>query len=260
MRMEKLQIYQHTYWHQLKSFTLEQDTYPEWSVFCVEEGEFAFEVMNIKGVAGVGDLIFCPPGIPLQREAKTPLNFHFFRFQFFDSQWSEDIQPGSIKVKDTVRLHSTYTYLRKYAYEQSKQITAWKEHLLRDILQLIRMENERALFAMEEVHYNDSLIYDIVLFIRKHAFSHIQIKDIAKTFGLSSVQLTRRFVRSFHLTPIDYLTTIRVRKARELLLSTDDTLEVIAEQSGISNGFYLSRVFKQRMGMSPSEYRKTHWI
>jgi len=57
---------------------------------------------------------------------------------------------------------------------------------------------------------------------------------------------------------MDYLTSLRMRKARKYLLETDKTMEDIAESIGYQNGFYFSRIFKKKVGVTPSAFRKKH--
>ncbi|MNI77000.1 HTH-type transcriptional activator RhaR [compost metagenome] len=62
------------------------------------------------------------------------------------------------------------------------------------------------------------------------------------------------------MTPSDFVRSLRIRKAAGLLLDTDLTLNQIASRCGFENGFYLSRVFAQSMGMSPSKYRELNRV
>ncbi|WP_243156780.1 helix-turn-helix domain-containing protein, partial [Clostridium beijerinckii] len=89
-------------------------------------------------------------------------------------------------------------------------------------------------------------------------YESIKIKDFSASLGLSSVQFTRRFHKCIGTTPIEYITSLRLRRAQVLLLRTEDTLDCIASKCGYDNGFYLSRVFAKNLGISPSDYRKKY--
>ena len=60
----------------------------------------------------------------------------------------------------------------------------------------------------------------------------------------------------FGKPPRKYLTSIRVKKARELLESTDYGVGEIGNIVGYDNPLYFSRIFKKQTGISPAEYRK----
>jgi transcriptional regulator GlxA family with amidase domain len=74
------------------------------------------------------------------------------------------------------------------------------------------------------------------------------------------VQFTRRFRATYGVTPIEYLTSVRINLAQRLLIHTDLTLEAIADQMGWSSGYYFSTVFTKHTGISPGRYRRAHRI
>ncbi|MEV4539036.1 helix-turn-helix transcriptional regulator [Asanoa sp. NPDC049518] len=84
----------------------------------------------------------------------------------------------------------------------------------------------------------------------------LSLRRLAALLGISPAQLSRRFRAVRGVTPVAYLRGVRLQKARELLAETDDTLQAIAERCGYRSAFYLSRVFSDRTGQSPSRYRK----
>jgi transcriptional regulator GlxA family with amidase domain len=57
--------------------------------------------------------------------------------------------------------------------------------------------------------------------------------------------------------PLKYLARYRLDRARELLLSTDQSVAEIAAATGFRDPFYLSRVFRRAEGCSPNEYRRS---
>ena len=60
------------------------------------------------------------------------------------------------------------------------------------------------------------------------------------------------------MTVNEYVTNARINKARELLVSTEEPVYRIAEQTGLDNYTYFCRLFKHHTGLTPSEYRKNH--
>ncbi|RZI50290.1 AraC family transcriptional regulator [Aeribacillus pallidus] len=254
----EMKIHQHSYWNPIIQFQLSEDTYPHWNIFCIEEGIFEYQVMDQKGEAQFGDIIFCPPNIPLKRKAITPLKFHFLRFSFKNIEHYH-LPIGKIKILDTDRLSSTYTHLRSMAFNETKLSKRWKAHLIYDLLQLYNMENQ-LLTIDNQPKIKDPVIAKAIQQMHEQAFTNITIQNIASNFGLSSVQFTRRFQASIGIPPIEYLTLLRLRKARTLLLETDYTIDDIASRCGYSNGFYFSRIFSKKMKMSPSNFRKLHRI
>ena len=81
---------------------------------------------------------------------------------------------------------------------------------------------------------------------------------------LAEIALTSesRFIRCFRdatgQTPGRYVQDRRLRRAAEALVSTDQSIDEIAESCGFANRYYFTRVFSQRMGVPPARYR-SNW-
>jgi AraC-like DNA-binding protein len=81
------------------------------------------------------------------------------------------------------------------------------------------------------------------------------VKDICYAAGLSLRHFMRLFRSEVGMTPIQYLNRYRVEQAKQLLVSSDKTMEQIARLVGASNQNYFSFLFRKLTGKSPSEYR-----
>lgn len=82
--------------------------------------------------------------------------------------------------------------------------------------------------------------------------SNARLAEIAMA---SESRFIRRFRESTGRTPGRYVQDRRLRKAAELLISTDESIDHIAEHCGFANRYYFTRVFAQRMGCPPARYR-----
>ena len=95
-----------------------------------------------------------------------------------------------------------------------------------------------------------------VHFFHENFMDDISIDAYAKAHHMSPCWFIRSFKRSMGIPPGQYLTSIRMEKARELLKSTDYTIGEISRLSGYENPLYFSRIFKKYAGTSPAGYRK----
>jgi transcriptional regulator GlxA family with amidase domain len=84
--------------------------------------------------------------------------------------------------------------------------------------------------------------------------------SLSDSLGLSPVQFTRQFRKAMGTTPSECLASLRLHKARTMLLETGLTIQTIAERCGYGSGLYLSHVFAQHMKTSPGQFRKTHRV
>ncbi|MCF0132615.1 MAG: AraC family transcriptional regulator [Blautia sp.] len=96
----------------------------------------------------------------------------------------------------------------------------------------------------------------MLLYLQQHLSERITLKDIADAAHVSTRECTRCFRDTLRITPVIYLTQLRVRAAAARLLQTSDPITDIAVQTGFESPSYFSKVFHQYTGCSPREYRK----
>lgn len=95
-------------------------------------------------------------------------------------------------------------------------------------------------------------------FIEDNYDRHISLADMAAAAFMSSAHFLRQFKHEFGLTPYQYLTECRLRAAQELLISTQVAITDIVFASGFGNRSAFSRLFKERCGVSPLEFRRMY--
>ena len=83
------------------------------------------------------------------------------------------------------------------------------------------------------------------------------IAIMAKEVGVTEKNLQAGFKILFHVTINHYIQKIRLEKIRELLISTNMTMSEIAYEVGIKSKSYLSKIFKERYGISPTAFKQT---
>ncbi|RXZ82192.1 AraC family transcriptional regulator [Paenibacillaceae bacterium] len=83
----------------------------------------------------------------------------------------------------------------------------------------------------------------------------IKLGELAAHTGLSRQHLIYLFNLETGFPPVEYYLRMKMQKAGQLLSLTDLTIKEIAAAVGIADPYYFSRMFKKRIGVSPSEYR-----
>lgn len=84
----------------------------------------------------------------------------------------------------------------------------------------------------------------------------LTIEDLARQANMSSRHLGRHFRAATGTTPLQWLLTQRIRRAQELLETTDDGIEAIAAAAGMGTATTLRRHFNRTVGVPPDAYRR----
>lgn len=103
---------------------------------------------------------------------------------------------------------------------------------------------------------NQKLIMKTADYIAAHYRSNVSLPELLEIAGMSKAYYMRLFRQYIGTTPYNYLLSLRITKARELLEVTDLSVHEIAMETGFSDDASFSTRFSAMTGISPSRYRK----
>ena len=101
-------------------------------------------------------------------------------------------------------------------------------------------------------------IAPVLSYINANMEKELSRKQLADMASLSETRFHYVFKEIMGISPMEYLTSQRLRKAQHLLLATDASVTDVARLVGIRDIYYFSKVFKSHFAVSPSQYRQTH--
>lgn len=134
------------------------------------------------------------------------------------------------------------------SYERSEK---WLRNLVEQIIQMVnRVHKSRSATIIEKAKE----------IMRSRFGSQLSYKEVAKELFISSSYFQALFKQETGTTFVEYLTELRIEKAKELLLDSTLTITEISFEVGISNPNYFSSIFKKAMGISAKEFRKRHEV
>lgn len=93
-------------------------------------------------------------------------------------------------------------------------------------------------------------------YIAKHYATDMSLEKLAEHLQLHPIYMSKLFKERLGVNYIDYLTDIRMTKAKRFLANPSLSMKEIAIEVGYRDPNYFSKVFKKLFGMSPLEYRK----
>lgn len=142
--------------------------------------------------------------------------------------------------------HHAYDYLLKPIKE---------EELTRVLTSIIADRGESA-EDEKATPVSDRMIDNVVSDIRAHYTEDISLTSLAAKYNISMGHLSKIIKEHLQINFSDYIASLRIQRAKELLNDDSLSIQEIAEIVGYDDYFYFTKVFKKVEGISPSKYRK----
>lgn len=160
----------------------------------------------------------------------------------------KDVVSGIFNKYEWLELYVSEKSFYNFPYEKP-ELTSLREFSEKKLMELYNDYSE--IFP----RVNNEKISEIILYIIENPDSDLKQKTIANKLYLSSSYLSTVFSAHMGMKFVDYLTTVRMKRASWLLCNTDMKITEIAERLDYKDIGYFSRVFKKIYNLSPSEYR-----
>lgn len=123
-------------------------------------------------------------------------------------------------------------------------------------LDYLESYNQSVIKDLQEDHF---LSIQIRQFIKDHIEEDLTREEIAKSFFMSKDYISHIFKKETGESLISAINEEKIRKAKELLITSSASVSEIATNLGITNFSYFTRIFKKETGVSPQEFRKNAW-
>ena len=101
-------------------------------------------------------------------------------------------------------------------------------------------------------------ITDAKRYIQQHYQEALRLEDVSSAAGFNATYFSTLFKKETGQNFMDYLTDLRIGKAKELLSGYDLSVQDVAEMVGYRDLKYFSKLFKKVTGVSPSDYKKLY--
>lgn len=93
-----------------------------------------------------------------------------------------------------------------------------------------------------------------------HFSEDISVRQIAGSCGISESECLRCFKRTLDCSPVQYLVSYRLRRASLILAGSEESISDVAFACGFLDMSYFSKLFRERYGMTPTEFRRRESI
>ena len=167
------------------------------------------------------------------------------------------------------RLLELLSILSRSAVEGGVDINIMLEKNLGYVNKVMQIDNQEDLCAWISTALNEfiELVYSsqdarkvtqirpAINYIDANYDKPITLAEIARASHLSVSRLAHLFKEQMDISIIDYLTSVRIERAKQLLLATEQNCTEICFQVGYNNQSYFNRTFKELVGMTPRQFR-----
>lgn len=111
--------------------------------------------------------------------------------------------------------------------------------------------------GMQDASSKDKILL-AAQYIKKHYNENLAINSLAELYNMSPNYFSSVFKKELNQSAVNYITEVRMEKAREYLKDTDLSVIEIAERVGYEDSQYFFRVFKRTAGVTPLQFRQQH--
>lgn len=230
-------------------------------LFYVTGGKGQFQLEEEIYQVEANDLILINPNVNHTEISlnSNPLEYIVVGMEGLElSTKTEDDLPYRIincsSLRDTI-LFYLQTMLREIEEKRNGY-----ETICQDLLEVLMISlNRQPQFSTDfvPIRKKSSRLSNIVRrYIDSHYTENLSLDSLARICHVSRYYLVHTFTNEYGISPIQYMTSCRIREAKQLLKNDDYSLSFISRILGFSSPSYFSQTFKKHEGLSPNEYRK----
>lgn len=151
---------------------------------------------------------------------------------------------GSMLHRFTMRSEYLETVMGMFTYEQ---LYEWFEAKISEVCRNILTKKEQSTV---------DLVKKAKLYIERNYAKDLMLDEVSRQLQISPYYFSKLFKKRTGNNFIEYVTNVRMEKAKELLRNSDKSMKEICIEVGYSDANYFSRTFKKNVGVSPTEYKE----
>ncbi|MEK3722564.1 AraC family transcriptional regulator [Paenibacillus sp. FSL H8-0034] len=208
-----------------------------------------------------GTCLVLSPGVLLEAgtEEIREIQIYLITFHVYDASEPTRLQHGELPCRQVVSVPSCSRLeeiarnmirhrQRENAWDRLKA-NIWFQELLLDIVQ------QGFLGSQPEAQ---EAISRTMAYMERNYREGITRETLAQIAGMNAEYYSRLFKKRNGQSPVDYLTEIRMKHAKRMLVLSNTSIREVAQSVGFNDEFYFSRKFKQNAGSAPTVYVKNY--
>lgn len=241
-----------------------ETTFPYYELVYVCSGEMRMW-MSGKATRGViGDMFIVKPGVPHREESPPGRNCQLLCLATAFRKKSGRPCHFPLDLPNKVHLdvgHLVERNLRSIASEAFHRRVGYSaaisSYTMQIFIDLVRSARSVAVpeVAVGEIRRR-RLVSEAKKYIEENSTAPLALFEIAQHFFMSPYHFSRIFKESAGVSPIAYLTRVRMERAKRLLLDPEIAVKAVAAQIGYNDPHYFTKAFTKEEGVTPTVFRR----
>lgn len=232
----------------------------KWELIYVIQGQIAFGTEKDSFLMQAQDIVVISPGSEYKWESKTKEDALLLKsyMESYQLQLVIGSKEYIIRCNSSKYPEEDYRRIRYILKTILEQYVDPQKMLVVNSLYYTLWECLKTQFSMqyEQKNISDQTMQDILTYIEEHYQEPLNLKMLAERAFMSESTFSRYFKKSTGKKFVDYVRSVRLEKAREILLSTGKSITKVAYECGFSNLSVFNKNFHEKFGESPSAFRR----
>lgn len=241
-----------------------------YEIMMLVEGNCKFPIEDKVYEMKAGDVLLIPPNVP-HFNFGTAENLRIcveFTLDYMKRYFTQEVCEMLLRSDDVIFLHlkkeeaETFVDVSRDLInlgQDNKYVFSYFGVMLAIISNAADRQNTDEFYSIREMKSKaNTKLSSVIQYIESHAAEIEKIEDIADACYISRSHLARLFRQELNISVMSYLNSVKLHKASELLLKTNNSIVDVSIECGFNSAQYFSRVFKNLIGCTPHEYRKKY--
>ena len=242
----------HTTWSYLN------EKRPDHGIYYIAAGNCKYTLKNGKKFTSKkGDIMYIPKGINYE--------VSFNNLDGNDGEYIKNAYLVNFILSDSKGYETAFSDTIEHIYSDTSGVL---EEMFENITSLYfknRILDTKSAFynivshvAKESADENENAVFTGIKYIEDNLSSSISVGELAKMCAVSETSFRRIFKETTGESPIKYINRLKIAKAKELLKSSEITVDEIAYFLSFYDKSYFCKIFKSITNLTPAEYRKRY--
>jgi len=238
--------------------------HPHWIVSHILRGRVETRTKYEQAWATTGEVMIHPPYLPFSEYATEPGCHQWMMFDVTVVPHTDIFRRQPVSLVVPLRTADAFTE----TFETLRTTWSVLDGPFRSLrcfglaMQLFNLvlescQHQAKPARSSPVLYPQDRFLDVISFMEKHLDQKVSRDDLAALVHLHPTYFDRAFRNMYGVTPMQMLRDLRLRRARQLLESTEQSLAAIAATCGFTDATYFGRMFRLQYGQTPGQYRES---